>query len=298
MRHNRCDGGAFGRNCLLFLRRRGKDRASSNILGNDSLRIFAGLHLRCCYRGGQNRLVPGVTVENVFKSFGSFTVLNGISLRVNRGETLAVLGRSGTGKSVLLRLIIGLVKPDSGSIRIQNQDISGLPLDRMGEIRKKMGFLFQHAALYDSLTVGGNVAFPLEHHRRDLSKAERDDRVRQLLSEVGMERDIEKMPSNISGGMQKRVGLVRALALEPEILLLDEPTAGLDPISSAEFNDLILKLQRERQMASIVVTHDLHSAKTIAGRLALLNQGRVVIEGAFSDLQQSDIEFVKEFLKQ
>jgi phospholipid/cholesterol/gamma-HCH transport system ATP-binding protein len=246
----------------------------------------------------QNRLGPGVTVENVFKSFGSFTVLNGISLRVNRGETLAVLGRSGTGKSVLLRLIIGLVKPDSGSIRIQNQDISGLPLDRMGEIRKKMGFLFQHAALYDSLTVGGNVAFPLEHHRRDLSKAERDDRVRQLLSEVGMERDIEKMPSNISGGMQKRVGLVRALALEPEILLLDEPTAGLDPISSAEFNDLILKLQRERQMASIVVTHDLHSAKTIAGRLALLNQGRVVIEGAFSDLQQSDIEFVKEFLKQ
>ena len=138
----------------------------------------------------------------------------------------------------------------------------------------------------------------MEHHRRDLSKAERDDRVKQLLAEVGMEGDIDKMPSDISGGMQKRVGLVRALALEPEILLLDEPTAGLDPISSAEFNELILKLQRERQMASIVVTHDLHSAKAIAGRLALLNEGNVVIEGTFSDLQQSDIGFVKEFLNQ
>lgn len=242
--------------------------------------------------------VPFVAVENVHKTFGVHRVLNGVSLSVSRGETLAVLGRSGTGKSVLLRLIIGLEKPDTGSVCIHGQDIVGLALDRMGEIRKKMGYLFQHAALYDSLTVGGNVAFPMEHHRRDLSKAERDDRVKQLLAEVGMEGDIDKMPSDISGGMQKRVGLVRALALEPEILLLDEPTAGLDPISSAEFNELILMLQRERQMASIVVTHDLHSAKAIAGRLALLNEGNVVIEGTFSDLQQSDIGFVKEFLNQ
>ncbi len=168
----------------------------------------------------------------------------------------------------------------------------------MGEIRKKMGFLFQHAALYDSLTVAGNVAFPLVHHRRDISRSERDDRVKQLLAEVGMEGNLEKMPSDISGGMQKRVGLARALALEPEILLLDEPTAGLDPISSGEIDDLILKLQRERKMASIVVTHDLHSARTIAGRLALLDKGNVVIEGTFEKLQQSDIGFVKEFLKQ
>jgi phospholipid/cholesterol/gamma-HCH transport system ATP-binding protein len=246
----------------------------------------------------QNTGAPFVAVENLHKSFGALTVLKGVSLSVSRGETLAVLGRSGTGKSVMLRLIVGLEKPDVGSVSIHGQNIAGLSLDQMGEIRKKMGFLFQHAALYDSLTVGGNVAFPLEHHRKDLSKAERNDRVKQLLSEVGLERDIDKMPSDISGGMQKRVGLVRALALEPEILLLDEPTAGLDPISSADFNELILKLQRERQMASIVVTHDLHSAKTIAGRLALLNQGRVVIDGTFDDLQKSDIEFVKKFLSQ
>jgi phospholipid/cholesterol/gamma-HCH transport system ATP-binding protein len=239
-----------------------------------------------------------VAIENLYKSFESHQVLNGISLTVNRGETMAVLGRSGTGKSVLLRVIIGLEAPDSGSVRIHGQDIAGLALDRMSEIRKKMGFLFQHAALYDSLTVGENVAFPLEHHRRELPRSERGDRVKQLLAEVGMEGDSEKMPSDISGGMQKRVGLARALALEPEILLLDEPTAGLDPISSGEIDDLILKLQRERQMASIVVTHDLHSAKTIANRLALLDKGNVVIEGEFEDLQQSDIEFVKEFLKQ
>jgi phospholipid/cholesterol/gamma-HCH transport system ATP-binding protein len=242
--------------------------------------------------------VPVVAIESLRKSFEAQTVLNGISLSINRGETLAVLGRSGTGKSVLLRIIIGLIQPDSGSVRVQGQEINGIKLDRMGEIRKKMGFLFQHAALYDSLTVGENVAFPLVHHRKAMTKAERDDRVRQLLAEVGMEGALDKMPSDISGGMQKRVGLARALALEPEILLLDEPTAGLDPISSSEIDELILKLQRERQMASIVVTHDLHSARTIANHLALLDQGNVAMEGTFESLQQSDIGFVKEFLKQ
>jgi phospholipid/cholesterol/gamma-HCH transport system ATP-binding protein len=246
----------------------------------------------------QERSVPIVATENLQKSFGKQKVLHGVNLSVRRGETLAVLGRSGTGKSVLLRLIIGLAKPDSGQVRINGEDISGLALDKMGEIRKKMGFLFQHAALYDSLTIAENVAFPLEHHRREMSRSERADRVKKLLAEVGLKAGFEKMPSDISGGMQKRVGLARALALEPEILLLDEPTAGLDPISSGEINDLILMLQRERQMASIVVTHDLHSARTIADRLAILNEGKVLIEGSFEDLEQSDIEFVKTFLTQ
>jgi len=240
---------------------------------------------------------PAVAVEALSKSFGSQKVLNGINLAVSRGETLAVLGRSGTGKSVLLRIIIGLEKPDSGSVRIQGQDIAGMALDQLGAIRMKMGFLFQQAALYDSLTVEQNVAFPLEHHRNEMPKSEQRDRVKQLLAEVGMEGALAKMPSDISGGMQKRVGLARALVLEPDILLLDEPTAGLDPISSAEIDDLVLKLQNEHHMASIVVTHDLHSAKTIADRLALLNEGDVVIEGSFEDLQKSDIEFVAEFLK-
>jgi phospholipid/cholesterol/gamma-HCH transport system ATP-binding protein len=245
----------------------------------------------------QDASVAAVAIEELRKSFGSQKVLNGVSLSVSRGETLAVLGRSGTGKSVLLRLIIGLEKPDSGSVCIHGRDITDLTLDQLGEIRKKMGFLFQHAALYDSLTVEQNVAFPLLHHKKEMSKSERTDRVRQLLAEVGMEGHLEKMPSDISGGMQKRVGLARALALAPDILLLDEPTAGLDPISSGEIDDLILKLQAEHHMASIVVTHDMHSARTIADRLALLNDGNVVIEGDFEELQKSDIEFVREFLK-
>jgi len=240
---------------------------------------------------------PAVAVERLQKSFGSQKVLNGISLKVSRGETLAVLGRSGTGKSVLLKLIIGLQKPDSGSVRIHGQHLAGLALDQLGEIRKKMGFLFQQAALYDSLTVEQNVAFPLQHHRKQMSRSEQSDRVKELLAEVGMEGNLDKMPSDLSGGMQKRVGLARALALEPDILLLDEPTAGLDPISSTEIDDLVLKLQDEYHMASIVVTHDLHSAKAIADRLALLNKGDVVIEGTFEDLQHSDIECVRDFLK-
>jgi len=243
-------------------------------------------------------LAPAVVVDDLHKTFGQQKVLNGVTLTVGQAKTLAVLGRSGTGKSVLLRVIIGLAKPDSGSVRIHGEEITGMNLDQMGEIRKRMGFLFQHAALYDSLTVAENVAFPLEHHRRDMARSERDDRVKTLLDEVGMKGAENKMPSNISGGMQKRVGLARALALDPKILLLDEPTAGLDPISSGEIDELVLKLQREHQMASIVVTHDLHSARTIADRLAILDKGSVVIEGTFDDLKQSQIAFVKEFLKQ
>jgi phospholipid/cholesterol/gamma-HCH transport system ATP-binding protein len=239
---------------------------------------------------------PVLVLRDVNKSIGAQRVLNGINLTVARGETLAVLGRSGTGKSVLLKLLIGLESMDSGSISIKGEEIAGLALNAMNRLRIKMGFLFQNAALYDSLTVEQNVAFPLERHTK-MSASERGARVVELLTSVGMEHDLKKLPSNISGGMQKRVGLARALALRPEILLLDEPTAGLDPITSGEIDDLVLKLQSEHGLTSIVVTHDLQSAKTIADRLALLNMGKVVMEGSFDELTESNDDFVREFLK-
>lgn len=244
----------------------------------------------------ENPAEPVLVLRDVHKSYGAQHVLSGMNLTVVRGETLAVLGRSGTGKSVLLKLVIGLSQPDSGSICIHGQEIAGISLTEMNRLRIKMGFLFQHAALYDSLTVGENVAFPLKRHTK-MSASERSERVMELLSSVGMEHDLNKMPSDISGGMQKRVGLARALALQSEILLLDEPTAGLDPITSSEIDDLVLSLQKKHNLTSVVVTHDLQSAKTIADRLVLLDQGKVAMEGTFEQLAESHQNFVQEFFK-
>ncbi len=235
-------------------------------------------------------------VSALHKSFGRQQVLNGVDLSAGAGETVVVLGRSGTGKSVLLKLIVGLQKPDSGSVHVLGQEISRLDLDRLNDVRKKIGFLFQQAALYDSLTVAENVAFPLRRHAR-LSAQELLNKVRELLASVGMERDLDKMPSDISGGMQKRVGLARALALDPQLLLFDEPTSGLDPITAAEIGELIVKLKKERNLASVVVTHDIHGAKTFADRVVLLREGKVVIDGTFHQLEESADPFVLEFLK-
>jgi phospholipid/cholesterol/gamma-HCH transport system ATP-binding protein len=207
-----------------------------------------------------------------------------------------VLGRSGTGKSVLLKLIVGLQQPDSGSIRIHGHEISGLATEGLNEIRKKIGFLFQQAALYDSLSVEENVAFPLARHT-SLRDSERRDRVHRLLASVGMEKELTKMPSDLSGGMQKRVGLARALALDPDILLFDEPTAGLDPFTATEIGELIVKLKKERNLTSIVVTHDVHGARSFADRVILLREGKVVFDGPFSQLEQSVDPFVVRFMK-
>jgi phospholipid/cholesterol/gamma-HCH transport system ATP-binding protein len=236
-----------------------------------------------------------IAIKDLHKAFGDQKVLDGVDLQVARGETVAVLGRSGGGKSVLLKLLIGLQKPDSGSIRIAGQEITKLDEKQLNDVRKKIGFLFQQAALYDSLTVEENVAFPLSRHT-EKSAEEQKKRARQLLADVGMERDLEKLPSQISGGMQKRVGLARALVLDPEILLFDEPTAGLDPITATEIGKLIMELKQKRRLSAIVVTHDVSSAKTFSDRLVLLNQGKIQAEGNFDQLQASNDEFVVKFV--
>jgi phospholipid/cholesterol/gamma-HCH transport system ATP-binding protein len=238
---------------------------------------------------------PPVQVASLSKSFGQQTVLKGINLEVAQGETLSVLGRSGTGKSVLLKLMIGLEKPDSGSIRVYGEEVTKMSLKQLNVVRKKMGFLFQQAALYDSLTVEENVAFPLRRHS-DMSNDQRTKRVHELLESVGMDGDVRKLPAEISGGMQKRVGLARALALDPDILLFDEPTAGLDPITAAEIDDLILRLHKERHTASVVVTHDIQAARAISDRVALMRDGEILIEGTFGDLEKSSDPFVAQFL--
>src|SRR5216684_5916748 len=238
-----------------------------------------------------------IRITDLQKAFGEQKVLKGISFEVKRGETVAVLGRSGGGKSVLLKLIIGLQAPDGGSIQVADKEITKLDQNQLNEVRKRIGFLFQQAALYDSLTVEDNVAFPLSRHTK-MSNDERSHRVHELLADVGMDRDLGKMPSEISGGMQKRVGLARALALDPEILLFDEPTAGLDPITAREIDELILKLQRERQISSVVVTHDIQGAKVFSDRLLFMKEGTVVAEGTFEDLHDSRESFVAEFLKE
>jgi phospholipid/cholesterol/gamma-HCH transport system ATP-binding protein len=242
-----------------------------------------------------NKSAPPIWVKALRKSFGRQKVLNGIDLEVAPGETLSVLGQSGTGKSVLLKIIVGLQQPDSGSIRIHGREVTGVSREQLNEFRKRIGFLFQNSALYDSLTVEQNVAFPLERHSR-VPEAERKKRVRELLATVGMEEDLDKLPGQISGGMQKRVALARALALSPDILLFDEPTAGLDPITASEIDTLILKMQKEGNIASIVVTHDLPSARAVSDRLALMHEGQILIQGSFKDLQESKNEFVAQFL--
>ena len=239
-----------------------------------------------------------IVLQGLRKSFGDQTVLNEINLTVAQGETLAVLGRSGTGKSVLLKLIVGLQKPDAGSIRIHGQEIVKLPFEKLNQVRKKIGFLFQDAALYDSLTIEENVAFPLRRHNR-MPLGKQKSRARDLLQQVGLEesKDFRKMPAQISGGMRKRVGLARALVMEPAIMLFDEPTAGLDPITAGDIEELILRLQKMHQMASIVVTHDLHGAKAVSNRLALIHLGNILVEGTFEELRESKEPFVSKFMR-
>lgn len=236
-----------------------------------------------------------IEIVDLHKRFGREVVLDGVDLRVARAESVAILGRSGTGKSVLLKLIAGLQAPDSGSIAIEGKHVVGMTRDQLNDVRLRLGFLFQDAALYDSLTIEENVAFPLRRQQR-LAGSDRKARVRALLGEVGMADAARKMPADVSGGMKKRAGLARALALDPDILLFDEPTAGLDPITAAEIDDMIVHLKTQRRLAAIVVTHDLHTARAVADRVAFLDKGRMVFDGRFEDLERAGHDVVAKFM--
>lgn len=238
-----------------------------------------------------------VSIDDLHKSFDGQVVLNGLNLGVRKAECFVVLGRSGTGKSVLLKLVVALLQPDSGTVRIFGEEIHRLNPDRINELRRRIGFLFQFSALFDSMTVEENVTFPMLRNG-SLSEAECRDRANQLLARVGMQDAVKKLPSDISGGMKKRVGLARALALDPELMLLDEPTAGLDPVTATEIVELIRELQEERKIASIVVTHDIHSARRISTRVAMLHGGNFVFEGNFEELEENDLPEIAAYVKQ
>lgn len=241
---------------------------------------------------------PVIELKDLYLSFGDHTVLKGVSLDLDRGETLSVLGGSGAGKSTILRLILGLTLPDSGQVRLEGQDIANVPLRQVLALRRNMGMVFQEAALFDSLTVYDNVAFYLHEHTR-LPESEIRHRVVESLDLVDLEPDqvLDLLPAELSGGMKKRVGIARAVVHRPRLLLYDEPTSGLDPITTRTINDLIMKLQAELDVSSIVVTHDIRSAFRISNRVALLFEGVLAFMGGPEDMVASEDGYVREFLR-
>jgi phospholipid/cholesterol/gamma-HCH transport system ATP-binding protein len=236
-----------------------------------------------------------VVVKNLTKRFGELLVLENVSIEVHRAENLIVFGKSGSGKSVLLKCIIGLMKPDSGNIFINDQNVLELSIKELNKVRKDIGFLFQGAALYDSMTVRENLSFPLKRHFEEMTLKQIDDKVRYTLELVSLEEAIDKMPSELSGGMKKRIGLARSIITDPALMLYDEPTTGLDPITSKEISELILNLQKKLNMTSIVVTHDLICAEIIADRAIFLRDAHVAFEGNIDELTKSNDPFLKNF---
>lgn len=236
-----------------------------------------------------------VVVENLTKRFDELLVLENVSIEVHRAENLIVFGKSGSGKSVLLKCIIGLMNPDYGNIFINDKNVLELSINQLNKVRKDIGFLFQGAALYDSMTVRENLSFPLKRHFEEMTIKEIDDKVKYTLELVSLEEAIDKMPSELSGGMKKRIGLARSIITDPALMLYDEPTTGLDPISSKEISELILNLQKKLNMTSIVVTHDLICAEIIADRAIFLKDAHVAFEGNIDDLTKSNDPFLKNF---
>jgi phospholipid/cholesterol/gamma-HCH transport system ATP-binding protein len=239
-----------------------------------------------------------IVFEQVDKGFNGRKVLDKVSFSVARGEALCILGRSGTGKSVTLKLMIGLLKADGGKVLVEAEDMASLEEDGLAKVRRKMGYLFQSAALFDSFTLSENLAIPL--HRLDGNKSREEIKraVEETLREVGLEKDGQKMPNALSGGMQKRAGLARALVLQPQILLVDEPSSGLDRITASEIDSLLMKVKTERHTTMVIVTHDIRGARKIADKFAVLDQGRLLAFGRPEELDEKPDSLLQQFISE
>jgi phospholipid/cholesterol/gamma-HCH transport system ATP-binding protein len=238
-----------------------------------------------------------IEMQHLKKSFGNNHVLRDINLVINKGENLAILGQSGTGKSVLIKCIVGLVEIDDGKLLIFGQDISELKNKDLIEIQKRIGFLFQSGALYDSMTVRENLEFPLRKKISSIPKDELESLIKESLHDVGLDQAIDKTPSELSGGMRKRLGLARTLILKPEIMLYDEPTTGLDPITSKEISNLILEVQKKYNTTSIIITHDIECTRLTANRIIVIKDGVCAAEGTFEDLEKSADPWIRSFFE-
>ncbi len=237
-----------------------------------------------------------VETENLCISFGDNKVLQGVNLKVTKGENVVVLGKSGSGKSVLIKCLVRLLDVDEGKVMVLGQDVPSLKDEELNEIRRKMGFLFQSAALYDSMSVRENLEFPLRK-LKDQTPEEKDKLVQEALESVGLAEAIDLMPSELSGGMRKRVGLARTIILKPEIIFYDEPTTGLDPITSKEISKLILEVQKVNKTTSIIITHDIECARITSNRVLVLKEGVFVAEGTFKELEKSEDKWVRSFFE-
>lgn len=238
---------------------------------------------------------PVIEIKNLKKSFGEKVVLSDFNLSIEQGKNVVILGKSGSGKSVLIKCIIGLLKPDSGSIHVLGKDITKMDYNELNEARNKIGFLFQSNALYDSMTVRENLEFPLRRHWVNMEQVEIDKLVAEGLENVGLSNTVDMMPAELSGGMLKRVALARTMILKPEIILYDEPTTGLDPVTSREIEDLMLSLQKKYNSSAIIISHDMNCVKHVSDSVVLLLEGKCYIESSFAELESSTDENIKQF---
>jgi phospholipid/cholesterol/gamma-HCH transport system ATP-binding protein len=236
-----------------------------------------------------------IVITDLFKTFGKNEVLKGINLRVQNGENLVILGRSGSGKSVTIKCLVGLVNADQGSIQIFDQEITTLKNDELNHIRESIGFMFQNGALYDSMSVRQNLRFTLKHHNQNLTEEVIETEIIEALKSVGLEEALDKMPSELSGGMTKRIALARAIIIKPKIILYDEPTSGLDTITSREISELIVSVQKKYKASSIIITHDMACAKLTGNRILILKEGQIEAEGTYTELEESKDEWVHSF---